>query len=765
MYKHKIGSRAQVMHGTAKMTGGGLTKKQLKYNKHGKIVSKKASKAAKKSKNLIKAGYITKKGVFGSVKKGGSNMSKHKFGNTSRKLFIPPDSPDSPDSPVSSVSSVLPVSPVLPVLPEQKYYESSVVSNRNNNLYLSPYPRHNKLQPFLDTLSPVKSSSIPELYPPNSSSPELKSQIFPKLLSDHNITPQELEHQILQSKKLQLNNKSLEKRNNSNNPNTLNTSNNSSENIISDAHAHSIVHKYNTECNYVRHFSVNNLEIYSFGIMLDVVHDVYNCNRYIGIPLLQMNSVNYTINRILSHIDIEKFVQYIFNVIYFIIDEKKMNYNNFINYIMKNICFDTFSRMQLSSNSILTPETTKRSTAHINTNSKQTTVEFGSNNIRKTRQYTYKFKNVYHYFNFNDKLYAEFKKYKIFNNFINNDISIFFICFLYNINKIYKRIYLKFLLDIYNVEIIPNLDNISNLIINAPFDENRYRRLFINSVKFRGINRTSEIPLNRPSKRPITRSLSSNMRQKQKPYKIKHPFGTSSYKYRKRVKRAKAISSMKETRVSRNNNLIVNEISRVCHMSQIIDAQSICAMTTRNMSSFLLNFNNGSVPCLPHISIQFNGIPIIDFSHYIICEDSNYSINKRILFFKDKFDSQSMLQSGSYTHSAKQVILHDRILSHKFIGDHLMILESILTGKVYASKDFSSFFSLFPLMYMKRNLRSSRSSRSSKNSRNSSNNSHEYLPIKFYLQHGFYQNHIYVLRPEPSVHVPDYYTEFLVQTS
>ena len=30
-YKLKIGSRAQVMHGTAKMTGGGLMKFDLKY--------------------------------------------------------------------------------------------------------------------------------------------------------------------------------------------------------------------------------------------------------------------------------------------------------------------------------------------------------------------------------------------------------------------------------------------------------------------------------------------------------------------------------------------------------------------------------------------------------------------------------------------------------------------------------------------------------------------------------------------------------------
>ena len=70
-YKQRVGSRAQVMHGTAKMTGGGLKKKQLKYNKHGKIVSRKASKAAKKTKNLQKAGYFTKKGQFGAYRKMG----------------------------------------------------------------------------------------------------------------------------------------------------------------------------------------------------------------------------------------------------------------------------------------------------------------------------------------------------------------------------------------------------------------------------------------------------------------------------------------------------------------------------------------------------------------------------------------------------------------------------------------------------------------------------------------------------------------------
>jgi len=71
-YKLNIGSRAQVMHGTAKKTVGGLIKKQLKYNKQGKIVSKKASNTAKKLNKLVKAGYITRKGHFGSFIKGGS---------------------------------------------------------------------------------------------------------------------------------------------------------------------------------------------------------------------------------------------------------------------------------------------------------------------------------------------------------------------------------------------------------------------------------------------------------------------------------------------------------------------------------------------------------------------------------------------------------------------------------------------------------------------------------------------------------------------
>jgi hypothetical protein len=78
------GSRAQVMHGTAKRTSGGLTKKQLKYNKQGKIVSKRMSARAKKDKRLVKAGYKTKKGTFGSFKNG-KRVSRRRSRRRSRR--------------------------------------------------------------------------------------------------------------------------------------------------------------------------------------------------------------------------------------------------------------------------------------------------------------------------------------------------------------------------------------------------------------------------------------------------------------------------------------------------------------------------------------------------------------------------------------------------------------------------------------------------------------------------------------------------------
>ena len=71
-----FGSRAEVWHGNAKKTTGGLTKKDLIKNKHGEIVSKKKHFTAKKEKRLEKAGYFTTKGKFGYVKRDKSRKSK-----------------------------------------------------------------------------------------------------------------------------------------------------------------------------------------------------------------------------------------------------------------------------------------------------------------------------------------------------------------------------------------------------------------------------------------------------------------------------------------------------------------------------------------------------------------------------------------------------------------------------------------------------------------------------------------------------------------
>ena len=58
------GTRAQVWHGNADETTGGLTKKDLIKNKHGSIVSKKKQALARKHRHLEKAGYKPTKGKF-----------------------------------------------------------------------------------------------------------------------------------------------------------------------------------------------------------------------------------------------------------------------------------------------------------------------------------------------------------------------------------------------------------------------------------------------------------------------------------------------------------------------------------------------------------------------------------------------------------------------------------------------------------------------------------------------------------------------------
>ena len=73
MRHQTVGTRAQVFHGTAKHTSGGLEKHDLMQNKSGRIVSRRKHNTAKREMRLVKHGFGTKKGKFGFVKMGTSS--------------------------------------------------------------------------------------------------------------------------------------------------------------------------------------------------------------------------------------------------------------------------------------------------------------------------------------------------------------------------------------------------------------------------------------------------------------------------------------------------------------------------------------------------------------------------------------------------------------------------------------------------------------------------------------------------------------------
>ena len=76
-YDMLIGTRAQVWHGTAYKTSGGLTKGDILQNKNGRIVSKSKHASAKRENRLVKAGYGTQKGKFGAVKLHSKSSRRH----------------------------------------------------------------------------------------------------------------------------------------------------------------------------------------------------------------------------------------------------------------------------------------------------------------------------------------------------------------------------------------------------------------------------------------------------------------------------------------------------------------------------------------------------------------------------------------------------------------------------------------------------------------------------------------------------------------
>ena len=77
-FKALVGKRAQVWHGTAFKTSGGLEKKDLLMNKNGRVVSLSKHKHEKKVDRLGELGIKAVKGKFGPTKKAMSKGSKKK---------------------------------------------------------------------------------------------------------------------------------------------------------------------------------------------------------------------------------------------------------------------------------------------------------------------------------------------------------------------------------------------------------------------------------------------------------------------------------------------------------------------------------------------------------------------------------------------------------------------------------------------------------------------------------------------------------------
>lgn len=68
-WKELFGSRESVYNGFAYKTAGNLTKKDLFFNKNGRIVSAKKHKTASAERRLEKYGFYALKGKFGYVRK------------------------------------------------------------------------------------------------------------------------------------------------------------------------------------------------------------------------------------------------------------------------------------------------------------------------------------------------------------------------------------------------------------------------------------------------------------------------------------------------------------------------------------------------------------------------------------------------------------------------------------------------------------------------------------------------------------------------
>jgi hypothetical protein len=112
-YKMVRGSRVQVWNYTAYKTEGGLLRSAL-LKSHGRIVSAKKHKTAKKELRLQKYGYFAQKGKFGYVKKDVSrkNRKSKKRGGSSALPLSPADY----NAPSSNAAAMAPSTPAAPAL-------------------------------------------------------------------------------------------------------------------------------------------------------------------------------------------------------------------------------------------------------------------------------------------------------------------------------------------------------------------------------------------------------------------------------------------------------------------------------------------------------------------------------------------------------------------------------------------------------------------------------------------------------------------------
>jgi len=105
-----VGSKAEVFHGSAKHTSGGLHKKDLVKNKAGRIVSRKKMAAGKKAiQRLFKLGYKPTKGTFKVMRKGARSTRRSRGGSAMSSSIMNNMAGILPSASASSSNALAPI--------------------------------------------------------------------------------------------------------------------------------------------------------------------------------------------------------------------------------------------------------------------------------------------------------------------------------------------------------------------------------------------------------------------------------------------------------------------------------------------------------------------------------------------------------------------------------------------------------------------------------------------------------------------------------